>query len=80
MTNHHMPSTTRRQFLAHTGMAAAACWYPSILRAVAASPLEAVDHQDEDADVLIVGGGLGGCWRLPSVALPSRSCDPEPGQ
>ena len=61
MTNHHMPSTTRRQFLAHTGMAAAACWYPSILRAVAASPLEAVDHQDEDADVLIVGGGLGGC-------------------
>ena len=51
----------RRDFLAKTGFAAAACWYPSMARAANESPAAKQIGKEIHADVCIVGGGLGGC-------------------
>lgn len=51
----------RRDFLAMTGFAAAACWYPSMARAANESPAAKQMGDLLRADVCIIGGGLGGC-------------------
>ncbi|WP_166831199.1 FAD-dependent oxidoreductase [Thalassoroseus pseudoceratinae] len=61
MNRPHKSTATRRQFLTQSGLAAAACWYPSIFSASNSSRLWAAGGESERADVLIVGGGLGGC-------------------
>lgn len=51
----------RRSFLELSGLATASLWYPSLLaRYSPASPSVAVQSEYE-ADVVIIGGGLGGC-------------------
>lgn len=55
----HPPLFQRRQFLQWTGLAASGLWYPAL---VTASEWRRPAANDEiAADVLIVGGGLGGC-------------------
>lgn len=51
----------RRNFLRRCGLAAAAGWYPLISRATGASCSEQSLGNEIQADVCIVGGGLGGC-------------------
>ncbi len=50
----------RREFLRRTGLAAAACWYPSILSAQP-GPDRTAAADELETDVVIIGGGLGGC-------------------
>jgi hypothetical protein len=50
----------RRQFLQRSGLAAAAGWYPAVL-AAAQSSQASPPGRSFKTDVLIVGGGLGGC-------------------
>ena len=51
---------SRRAFLSRSGLAGAAIWYPAIVAAAESARGPAVQG-DRAADVLVVGGGLGGC-------------------
>lgn len=51
----------RRRFLESCGLAAAACWYPSLNAAAQSPAAQAPAGRELKTDVLIVGGGLGGC-------------------
>lgn len=51
----------RRSFLELSGLAAAAAWYPSLLSRYAAASNPISVQREYRADVVIVGGGLGGC-------------------
>jgi len=50
----------RREFLEWSGLAASGLWYPALL-AAAESRSTAPADEELDCDVLIAGGGLGGC-------------------
>ncbi|HPM81658.1 MAG TPA: FAD-dependent oxidoreductase [Candidatus Anammoximicrobium sp.] len=69
----------RRRFLEQCGLAAAACWYPATAAAAGAATAGGVALPDVSADVLIVGGGLGGCAAaLAATRLGKRVVMTEP--
>ena len=51
----------RRRFLEFSGLAAAGLWYPSLQACFASVNSSAVVQREYSADVVIIGGGLGGC-------------------
>lgn len=51
----------RRNFLQLTGLAACASWYPALLAAADSPAAAPAPGEELTTDVLIVGGGLGGC-------------------
>lgn len=51
----------RRSFLELSGLAAAAACYPSLLARYASASVNISPQQEYRADVVIIGGGLGGC-------------------
>ncbi len=51
----------RRRFLQQCGLSAAAFWYPACMAAAQSSRSAPDGSQQLTADVLVVGGGLGGC-------------------
>lgn len=51
----------RRRFLEFSGLAAAGLWYPSLQACFASVNPSAVVQREYRADVVIIGGGLGGC-------------------
>jgi NADPH-dependent 2,4-dienoyl-CoA reductase/sulfur reductase-like enzyme len=51
----------RREFLGWSGLAAGGTWYPALVAAAESSGLAASAGDELTTDVLIVGGGLGGC-------------------
>ncbi|MFT5131048.1 MAG: NADPH-dependent 2,4-dienoyl-CoA reductase/sulfur reductase-like enzyme, partial [Rhodothermales bacterium] len=70
---------TRRRFLERTGLAAAACWYPSLLSAAESKAASALGRSSARSDVLIVGGGLGGCAAaLAATCMGARGVMTEP--
>ena len=51
----------RRDFIEKCGLAAGACWYPSLTATAKASGAVNADGPELQTEVCIVGGGLGGC-------------------
>lgn len=58
---HAMRRLGRREFLQWSGLAACARWYPAVAAAAESANLAATGTDELEADLLIVGGGLGGC-------------------
>lgn len=69
----------RRTILHRCGISAAACWYPSLLSAFQARPERPPVADEREVDVVIVGGGLGGCAAaLAATGLGARVLLTEP--
>ena len=51
----------RRLFLERSGLAAASLFYPGLLARIATASVTHLEGQELRADVIIIGGGLGGC-------------------
>lgn len=51
----------RRRFLEFSGLAAAGLWYPSLQASFASANSSPVAQREYRADIVIIGGGLGGC-------------------
>lgn len=63
----------RRQFLEACGLSAAACWYPALVSAAEPRSGQIAPGRSVKADVLIVGGGLGGCAAALAATEAGRS-------
>jgi len=70
---------TRRAFLEQCGLSAAACWYPALMAAAQSNVSAAQLSRNIKADVLVVGGGLGGCAAaLAATRMGARVVMTEP--
>ena len=79
MKEHGKETSTRRRFLEQTGLAAAACWYPSLISAAESNATSTVGQRIAKPDILIVGGGLGGCAAaLAATRMGARVVITEP--
>ncbi|MBC8870082.1 MAG: FAD-dependent oxidoreductase [Planctomycetes bacterium] len=69
----------RRRFLEQCGLSAAACWYPAMMAAAQSGAAATGRLRSLTADVLVVGGGLGGCAAaLAATRLGARVVMTEP--
>lgn len=69
----------RRRFLEQCGLSAAACWYPGLMAAAQTNAAATGRSRNLTADVLVVGGGLGGCAAaLAATRLGARVVMTEP--
>ena len=63
----------RRQFIEHCGLVGGAIVAPTLLHALLASPAYAHTSRELRADVVIIGGGLGGCAAALAACRQGRS-------